>query len=180
MKYLFSFILLLFSCATFAQNSFVYVRYNPQQGNASVVVDYIDNLYSGYGNVIVFFSNSVNPIVTRNFEDWSDLRSQILSMQIAPDYYEQEEIGLLNEQFTKYFAEFVEANKTIKGSQDKDWTFISITSENDFDEASSALSKIISVNQLIDRMKITHYTYNESNKLQKKVLNNKSEYNLNF
>ena len=50
---------LILSVVTYAQNQFIYVRYNPKDGNVSAIIRTIDNLIQkSTGATIVFFSQA--------------------------------------------------------------------------------------------------------------------------
>ena len=79
---------LILSVVTYAQNQFIYVRYNPKDGNVSAIIRTIDNLIQkSTGETIVFLSQASTPIVATSYSEWEEIRVVLLSMQTAFEYY---------------------------------------------------------------------------------------------
>ena len=82
---------------TYAQNQFIYVRYNPKDGNVSAIIRTIDNLIQkSTGETIVFLSQASTPIVATSYSEWEEIRVVLLSMQTAFEYYPEDEALKLN------------------------------------------------------------------------------------
>jgi len=156
--------LLIVSIGIYAQNQFVYVRYNPKHGNASAIVKTIDNITkSTSGKVIVFVSQASTPIISTNSSEWEDMRSGLLRMQTAYEYYAEDEATILNKYFASLFTESVDKDLHLHGNNDKSWicTFI-VSYEMLHSDEFELLAETISVNELADRMSVDILTYNES------------------
>jgi len=161
------FSLLVLSIVSYAQNQFVYVRYNPKHGNASAIVRTIDNMMrNAQGQVVVFISRASSPIIANNESEWEDVRAGLLRMQTAYEYYAEDESHYLNNYFSKLFAESVDRDLHLKGHADKSWfcTFIISDAMLNSEEFES-LAEAISVNELARRMSVDVMTYNESQRL---------------
>lgn len=159
---------MILSIFSYAQNQFVYVRYNPKHGNASAIVNTIDNIVNdGSGRVIIFISNASNPIIAYNGSEWEDVRLVLLRMQTANEYYAENEAILLNSFFSELFTEVVNDQLHIKGAFDKAWVCTFIVSKDMLcsDEFES-LAENISVNELYERMPVDILTYNNSLRLE--------------
>lgn len=152
----------------YAQNQFVYIRYNPKHGNASAIVKTVDNfMQKSSGKVVVFVSQSANPIIATNSLEWEDVRGGLLSMQSAFEYYAEDESAILNKYYANLFSESVDDKLHIKGIDDKSWvcTFV-ISQEMLQSEEFESLAENISVNELATRMSVDVLTYNETSRLQ--------------
>lgn len=159
--------LLILSVVSYAQNQFVYIRYNPKHGNASAIVRTIDNIMEkSSGKIILFVSQAASPIIATNNYEWEEMRSGLLRMQTAYEYFAEEESVILNQYYTTLFSESVDKNLHIYGEEDKSWacTFI-ISEEMLHSENFEALAENISVNELASRMSVDILTYNESQRL---------------
>lgn len=158
------FSLLVWSIVGYAQNQFVYVRYNPKHGNASAIVRTIDNLIKNTrGQIVVFVSKASTPIIASNEYEWEDVRTGLLSIQSAYEYYAEDESRFLNNYFSKLFVESVDRNLHLKGQTDKSWVCTFIISDAMLNsEEFEYLAEMISVNELFRRMSVDLMTYNES------------------
>ncbi len=165
-----------------AQNHFVYVRYNPQHGNASAIVQVIDQIETNEkGKVVVFCSRESNPIIARERSEWEELRSHILVMQTAYGYYHEDECSKLNALYTEIFNETVEKQLRIIGSNDASWMCTFILSESIMkSEESEALIENIVVNELPARMDIKLMIYNEKTRLTSVQLPKNGIFNYNI
>lgn len=158
---------LILSVVSFAQNQFVYIRYNPAHGNASAIVNFVDNLVDNTnGQFRVFISNAATPTIVTNDIEWTDVRTKLLSMQIANEYYAEDEANILHRYFVELFGESVDDKLHLRGMADNTWKCTFIISEAmlhsvDFD----ALAEVISINELEQRMAVDILTYNESRDL---------------
>ena len=153
--------------SVYAQNQFVYIRYNPKHGKSTAIVETVDKLMQkSSGKVVVFVSKSANPIIATNRSEWADVRGELLTMQSAFEYYAEDESALLNQYYTNLFSESVDDKLRIKGINDKAWicTFI-ISQEMLQSDEFEALAENISVNELAMRMSVDVLTYNESSRL---------------
>lgn len=167
MKRLLILFLLAFGMSTYAQNNIVYVRYDMAQGNASLVVSKISSiLEKSKGEFVIYYSNGQTPTICNDNEEWSQLRTEILSQQTSPDYYPEEDFIRLNSLFEEKFKEIVSTGSpmSISGSNDSEWTCTFILSEQmlDNDEESDLISRIISINGLDKRMPVKIWSYNNN------------------
>ena len=159
--------IVVLSIGVYAQNQFVYIRYNPGQGNSSAIVGTVDKLMAkSSGKVVVFVSNAASPIIATNNSEWEEARSELLRTQSAYEYYAEEESTFLNQYYTTLFAESVDQKLQIKGEEDKSWicTFI-ISEEILHSEEFEALAENISINELAKRMSVDVLTYSNSSRL---------------
>lgn len=162
------FVFLLMNIFSYAQNQFVYIRYNPKHGNASAIIEKIDKIVAeNTGNVKIFISNASTPIIASDRYEWEDVRLILLKMQTENEYYAEDEAIFLNAYFSELFSEIVNDNLHIKGVTDRSWGCTFIISEeilysNDFEY----LAENISINELYERMPIDIMTYNHSPRLK--------------
>lgn len=158
---------MVLSIGVYAQNQFVYIRYNPGQGNSSAIVGTVDKLMEmSSGKVVVFVSKAASPIIASNSSEWWEVRGELLRMQSAYEYYAEDESAILNQYYTTLFAESVDKKLHIKGKDDKSWicTFI-ISEEILHSEEFEALAENISINELAKRMSVDVLTYSNSSRL---------------
>ncbi|MBQ9427895.1 MAG: hypothetical protein IJU36_09775 [Paludibacteraceae bacterium] len=159
--------IMVMSIGMYAQNQFVYIRYNPGQGNSSAIVGTVDKLMAkSSGKVVVFVSNAASPIIAANSSEWEEVRSELLRMQSAYEYYAEDESAILNQYYTTLFAESVDKKLHIKGKDDESWvcTFI-ISEESLHSDEFEALAENISVNELAKRMSVDVLIYSDSPRL---------------
>lgn len=152
---------------SYAQNQFVYVRYSPKDGNVSAIVNTIDDMVqNAMGNVIVFLSRASTPMIATNNHEWNEIRSELLGMQTAYDYFAEDEALILNRYYADLFSETVNESLHLKGTDDKSWVCTFIISEQMFHSNEfESLAENISVNELFSRMPVDILTYNESQRL---------------
>lgn len=155
---------LILSVVTYAQNQFIYVRYNPKDGNVSAIIRTIDNLIQkSTGETIVFLSQASTPIVATSYSEWEEIRVVLLSMQTAFEYYPEDEALKLNQYYTDLFSEIIDENLHLKGANDESWVCTFIISEvmlnsHEFE----ALAENIAINELARRMSVDILTYNDT------------------
>lgn len=156
-------LLMMSACVMYAQNHFVYVRYSPKDGNVSPVVSTIEQIRNQVdGQVVVFISKASTPIVATSEKEWNEARETLLGMQVEFDYYPQEEATMLNAYFTQYFRESVSSSLHISGENDDKWTATFIVSENMLQSNEfEYIVENIYVNELLQRMNVDIFTYNE-------------------
>ena len=150
----------------FAQNSFIYLRYDLTQGNASVIVSKIDNIIRGtQGKFVIYKSDGTTPVVCTNHETWREMRASLLSQQTVSDYYEDVDMGRINQLFVELFAEKVSgySNLSLSGNKDNEWTCTFIISKEMVRNANDAdlVLRLASINQLEDRMNLRIFAYSE-------------------
>ncbi len=160
-------ILLALGMSTYAQNNIVYVRYDMAQGSASLVVSKIGSILENTkGEFLIYYSNGQTPTICNDFEEWSQLKTEILSQQTSPDYYPEDDFIKLNLLFEEKFKETVSTGSpmSISGPNDRTWTCTFILSEQmlDNDEESDLISRIISINGLEKRMAVKIWSYNNN------------------
>lgn len=166
-KLIFLFVFMILGIFAYSQNQFVYVRYNPKHGNVSPIVKTIDNLVSrSLGKVIVLVSHASSPIIATNNSEWEELRSRLLRMQTAYEYYGEDEAIFLNQFFATLFSETVDKQLHLRGKNDSSWacSFI-ISNEMLSSEEFESLAGCISINELASRMSVDILTYDESQRL---------------
>jgi len=176
-KFAIIFALVFFSIFVSAQNNFIYLRYDLSQGSASGVVTKIgDIIRDSRGQFVIYYSDGASPVICTKFEEWEKLRSNILSQQTSPDYYEEEDISRVNKLLTDILHEDVDGIKNLKISSphDADWTFSFILSEQMLDDANDAdiVHRLVSINQLMDRMIVKIYSYSDEDSLSNESLDN--------
>lgn len=152
---------------SYTQNQFVYVRYSPKDGNVSAIINTIDDMVqNAMGNVIVFLSRASTPMIATNNHEWNEIRSELLGMQTAYDYFAEDEALILNRYYADLFSETVNESLHLKGTDDKSWVCTFIISEQMFHSNEfESLAENISVNELFSRMPVDILTYNESQRL---------------
>lgn len=176
------FFLLILGIYTYAQNQFVYVRYNPKHGNASPIIKTIDNLVARSSEkVIVLVSQASSPIIATNSSEWEELRSGLLRMQTAFEYYGEDEAIFINQYFASLFSETVDNQLHLKGKDDSSWvcTFI-ISKEMLSSEEFESLAETISINELATRMSVDILTYDESQRLSSAEISSNTMFKFNI
>ena len=180
-KIVLNIVLLLLGVVATAQNNFVYVRYDNTQGNPSDIVRIVNRIITDTrGSYVIFYSNGDNPILCENAEEWETLSNRILTQQNLSDFYPEEEFIEINNLFTKYFKEEVTIGPSlsINGTDDSTWSCTFILPESMLMTGFSLdyYSRILSVNQLFDRMGVTIYSYNDEgiDKVEFEKINNNS------
>lgn len=153
----------LFICSVvLAQNNFIYVKYDLAFGKSSALIDYIENIIDNdRGEYIIYYSEGSEPIVAKNKQQWENIRKTILIQQSSPDYYVDIDCDSLNKQFVEWFDESV-VNNSIRGKNDSWWdcTFI-LPKEIIENGQADMIARLISINQLQDRMKVNIISYND-------------------
>lgn len=176
------FILLILGMFAYAQNQFVYVRYNPKHGNVSPIVKTIDNLVArSSGKVVVLVSQASSPMIAANGSEWEELRSGLLRMQTAYEYYGEDEAIFLNQYFATLFSETVDNQLHLKGKNDSSWvcSFI-ISKEMLSSEEFESLAESISINELATRMSVDILTYDESQRLSSAEISSNTMFKFNI
>lgn len=184
MKQIFSLTLLLISSivASVAQNNFVYVRYNVQDGNAGVIIDYIEkncNFESSSVNTTLFYSNGLDPIICHTKKEWQELRHILIGQQNTSDYDAEFETDSVNSVLTNVFNETVETSNGISliGNNDEQnrCTFILSDDILSNPDDSDMIARVISVNELERRgisVKIVAYNDKTTYIFNNKIKNN--------
>ena len=170
------FFLLVLGMFAYAQNQFVYVRYNPKHGNVSPIVKTIDNMeHTGNANYFLKI------IIATNGSEWEVLRSGLLRMQTAYEYYAEDEVIFLNQYFAVLFSETVDNQLHLKGENDSSWvcSFI-ISNEMLSSEEFEALAEGISINELSTRMSVDIFTYDESQRLSSAEISSNTMFKFNI
>ena len=159
----------LFSLVCKSQNQFVYIHYDPAAGNPAAIVEMVEKLQEERGRkqIVVFLSTNDRSLLARTPLEWLDLRGELLTMQSKPEFYARNDARMLNNLFAELFNEYVTDDMHIKGRRDADWMchFI-VSQEMLFSVDMESVLELISLNELIDRMKVTVRTYDASNQLR--------------
>ena len=166
----------------YAQNQFVYVRYNPSEGNVSAIVNTIDDMVrSAMGEVVVFLSQASTPVIATDSHGWSEIRTELLGMQTAYDYFAEDEALVLNRYYAELFSETVDDSLRLRGADDQSWecTFI-ISEQMYYSDEFESLAENISVNGLTSRMSVDILTYNDSQRLSSVDMELKSMFKYNL
>lgn len=145
-----------------AQNTFIYVRYIPEDGVSSVILKQLDKLWNSY-NSTIFLSYGETPLKASDDKEFSELKMRLQDIQSERDYMGQEELLYFDSCFVSLFKEYVTSDFMIKGSNDKMSRCIFIISDNMFNniENTENLRELIAVNNLYKRMDVVIYTYND-------------------
>ena len=159
----------VFSLVCRSQNNFVYIHYDPAAGNPKGIVDMVEKLQEQRGRkqVVVFLSTNDRSLVARTPVEWLDLRGELLTMQSKPEFYARNDAKILNDLFADLFSEYVTDDMHIKGRRDADWICNFIVSQEMLYSADmESVLELISLDELIDRMKVSVQTYDASNQLR--------------
>lgn len=152
---LLSILLFAFNCVL-SQDNFVYLRFNPQEGSASDVVEFVEKMHNASNNdeslLIIYVSNDNRPYKVTDWEYWtSEVRGKLLGQQVPADFYEKYELLQLSDLFTEIFSESVNGNIDIVGRYDKKLTCNFVVSEYMIKNEEDFFEKLIYINQLSDR-----------------------------
>ena len=169
------FFLFCLSFTSMAQNKyFYYVRFDPQEGDASAIVNEIDRVANSHPDqLIVMLSWEATPKISTDVEGWKNIRNSILTQQNTLSFYERNEEDAMNKLFSQYFDEHVrpdDGKLKISGSNDSRWTVCFVMSERmweeDFEIVPLEVSKI---NELTNRdLTVRWLSYGEDSRLQER------------
>ena len=155
-----------------AQRYFYYIQYNQYMGNASAIVQFIDDvIVDGAEQIVVYMSNTQSPLLAQDEDQWKQMREQLLTLQITPDVNEQYDEQRLNTLFTDIFDETVTDQLNLRGRNDEQWTcrFVLPPDSREWDLTSTVVPyEVVEINQLTTRMNVEYYYHSsEFNELQK-------------
>ena len=163
-----------FSLSSAQNRHFYYVRFDPQEGNASAIVDEIDRVANTYPyQLIVVLSWGANPKVSTDVESWKSIRSSILTQQNSSTFNAREEEELLNNLFAQQLDERARPNDgkmKLYGPNDSQWSVSFVLSEKmyerqeDYEIVPLEFSKI---NELTERGISVHWlSYGDGSRLE--------------
>ncbi|MBQ9509640.1 MAG: hypothetical protein IJR53_09540 [Bacteroidales bacterium] len=159
-----------------AQRHFFYVRFDPGEGNATVVVNYIDSMSRSYPEYFYVTLSGGGEPQTADAQGWGELRQRILTQQNAPIVYADMEEKSLNLLFVKILDEsvFPDSNYLkMYGRNDKAWCVSFILSEKMYERPEDyeiVPLEFVLVNQLKERgVKVEWLTYSDANTLRKRL-----------
>lgn len=163
-------LLFLVGIVSHADNVFVYVRFNPLEGNASAVINDIDNYYQNNNKVIVYIYNPAKAIVAKDKEEWADARFKLLAMQTAEDYYVEDDIKGLFSIWDELFGDEIDESGDIIGYSDKKWTCVFYLSQECYnnDKNNEPLCLAILSEKIIKRMPLLFKIYSDSVSVEEK------------
>lgn len=149
-----SILLFAFNCIL-AQDNFVYLQFNPKEGSASDVVEFVEKMHNASNNdesrLIIYVSNDSRPYKVTDWEYWKEVRRKLLGQQASADFYEKYELLQLSNLFSEIFSESVNDNIDIVGRYDKKLTCNFVVSEYMIKNEEDFFEKLIYINQLSDR-----------------------------
>lgn len=166
------FIYILLTCVmvgtTFAENHFVYLRYDPKAGSPKPIVEVVENLFAqrARNQVLVFLSTNDRSLLARTELEWLDIRGELYTMQSTPEFYAHNDISLLTQIFTETFSPKVDGAMHLRGSNDNQWTCHFIVPQEMFvSEDMESILQLISLNELPSRLSVTVQTYDAGSEL---------------
>lgn len=167
MKKILLLILLVSGLNSIAQRSnFVYLRYDLSQGDPLLVVDALESIiHKTSGIYVIFYSDGLKSKVCVNSEDWAELRKSILTQLSSPDYYPEEDVAKVNALLIEYLSETVDPGSlSLHGGNDGQWSFTFLLSNEMLSDASESdiIPRLITINDLDQRMKVSILSYDES------------------
>lgn len=143
------------SCALCAQNKFVYVCFNPQEGGSTPLVKQIDEWYAHIDTVACFLDDGNHPHMATSQEEWEDdIRPLLLQAQNPFETYSDD---ALNQYLSQILQESVSTNTysdrlQIVGANDAHWSCSFILSPQMALTEMERIINIIQSNELTTRM----------------------------
>lgn len=167
-------VLSLVGVVSHADNVFVYVRFNPLEGNASAVVNDIDNYYQNNNKVIVYIYNPTKAIVAKDKEEWADAKFKLLAMQTAEDYYAEDDVKGLFSIWNELFEDEIDESGDIVGYSDKKWSCVFYLSQKCYNNEKNNESLCLAIlsEEIIKRMPMFFKSYNDSVSVEEKNIPN--------
>ena len=159
-----------------AQRHFFYVRFDPGEGNASTIVNYIDSVLRLNPDYFYVALSGEGSLQTADAQGWGELRQMILTQQNAPVLLADMEEKALNSIYAKIMDEgvFLDSNcLKLYGRNDAAWCVSFILSEKMYERPEDyeiVPLEFVQVNQLKERgVKVEWLTYSEANTLRKRL-----------
>ncbi len=159
-----------------AQCYLFYVRFDPGEGNATTVVNYIDSV-SRLNPDFFYVTLSVDGnLRTADAQEWGEMRQRILTQQNAPVLLADKEEEALNSLFAKIMDENVFSDNNhlrLFGRNDAVWCVSFILSEKMYERPEDyevVPLEFVLVNQLKERgLRVEWLTYSDAKTLRKRI-----------
>ena len=158
-------------CLMAQDNHLIYIRYDVGHGNPSAIVNEVDRIMNGSGDVLIFYSQASHPIIATK-DSWTNLRTKMLTSSTSDAFDGDVDFETLDSLFNTVFAEkanFGLEGYRINGLNDGVWNVTFIMSKQMFSTTESyelVPLQFVDISQLLDRnIPLSFLYYDDSSTL---------------